>query len=95
MKLWHAEHIPGADLCADLLTKAITTPRTWEAFAATVGLAPVITGVSPEDPAPSRMKKLAFGAAVALGLLVLVMAPGLGTAVRAASVCGLADSICA
>ena len=88
MKLWHAEHIPGADLCADLLTKAITTPRTWEAFAATVGLAPVITDASPEDPAPSRMKKLALGAAVALGLLA--MAPGLGTAVRAASVCGLA-----
>ena len=41
MKLWHAEHIPGADLCADLLTKAITVPRSWESFASTVGLASV------------------------------------------------------
>ena len=43
---------------------------------------------SAEAPALSRMKKLALGAAVALGLLVV--APGLCTAVRAASVCGLA-----
>ena len=88
MKLWHAEHIPGADLCADLLTKAITVPRSWESFASTVGLVPVKPDASAEDLALSRLKKLALGAAVALGLLVV--APGLGTAVRAASVCGLA-----
>ena len=63
-------------------------PRSWETFASTVGLASVEPEASAEVPAPSRLKKLALGAAVALGLLVV--APGLGTAVRAASVCGLA-----
>ena len=72
MKLWHAEHIPGADLCADLLTKAITVPRSWETFASTVGLASVNTEPYPEDPARSRMKKLALGAAVALGLCICI-----------------------
>ena len=44
-------------------------PRSWETFASTVGLASVEPEASAEVPALSRLKKLALGAAVALGLL--------------------------
>ena len=37
-KEWRVEHTPGAQLCADLLTKPVVTTTSWEAFRVAVGL---------------------------------------------------------
>ena len=37
-KEWRVEHTPGAELCADLLTKAVVTANSCESFRLAVGL---------------------------------------------------------
>ena len=62
---WHVEHVPGAELAADLLTKPVVLPTSWESFRRTLGL---IKFSMPDET--SRLCRLAE-AVVALGGLVL------------------------
>ena len=85
--LWSVEHVPGAELCADLLTKSITQSQSWDAFRRSVGLRAAATPV-PNEVSMSRARKVACAAMASLGLLAAV--PGLGGAVKLASLLGLA-----
>ena len=85
--LWSVEHVPGTELCADLLTKSITQSLSWDAFRRSVGLRAAETSVS-NEVGTSRAKKVACAAMASLGLLAAV--PGLGGAVKLASLLGLA-----
>ena len=62
---WHVEHVPGAELAADLLTKPVVLMTSWESFRRTLGL---IKFSMPDET--SRLCRLAE-AVVALGGLVL------------------------
>ena len=62
---WHVEHVPGAELAADLLTKPVVLLNHWESFRRTLGL---IKFSMPDET--SRLCRLAE-AVVALGGLVL------------------------
>ena len=62
---WHVEHVPGAELAADLLTKPVVLLNNWESFRRTLGL---IKFSMPDET--SRLCRLAE-AVVALGGLVL------------------------
>ena len=79
--------MPGTELCADLLTKSITQSQSWEAFRRSVGLRAAETSL-PDGVGTSRAKKVACAAMASLGLLAAV--PGLGGAVKLASLLGLA-----
>ena len=62
---WHVEHVPGAELAADLLTKPVVLLNSWESFRRTLGL---IKFSMPDET--SRLCRLAE-AVVALGGLLL------------------------
>ena len=49
-KLWQVEHVPGAGLMVDLLTKAITVVKTWEGFYEAVGLRNTNEVLEPKEP---------------------------------------------
>ena len=84
--LWDVEHVPGVELCADLLTKSITQQSSWESFRRAVGLRMTVSGT--EEPAVPSVKKVAYAVMASLGLLAAV--PGVECTVRVASLVGLA-----
>ena len=84
--LWDVEHVPGVELCADLLTKSITQQSSWESFRRAVGLRTTVGGAG--EPAASSVKKIAYAVMASLGLLAVV--PGVACTARAASLVGLA-----
>ena len=84
--LWSVEHVPGTELCADLVTKSITQSQSWEAFRRTVGLRAAAAYLPDGEDTPN-VKKVACAAMASLGLLAAV--PGLGGAVKLASLLGL------
>ena len=88
LKLWHPEHVPGADLCSDLLTKAITLPRSWSAFGEAVGLKSAAMSSSVDGERSSKAMKIACGAAAALGMITALR--GLSGVTRVASMLGVA-----
>lgn len=68
-KLWDIEHVPGKDLCADLLTKSITQVPSWRNFKEVVGMRDAV--VMTPEPHVNRVvvKTLVSAAAAALGVV--------------------------
>lgn len=72
---------PGADLCADLLTKAVVTASSWEAFRIAVGLTKCSRNSSSE--------KLQRVAAAMIALSSLVAHPGVSSVAGTAGAIGM------
>ena len=84
--LWDVEHVPGVELCADLLTKSITQQSLWESFRRAVGLR--TTASEAGEPVVPSVKKIAYAVMASLGLLAVVL--GVDSTARVASLVGLA-----
>ena len=88
--LWDVEHVPGTELCADLLTKSITQSQSWLAFRNAVGLRDAASlGQSQQqgDGDGAAVKKVAYAAMASLGLLAAM--PYVGSLPRIACVTAL------
>jgi len=76
------EHTPGAQLCADLLTKPVVTTTNWDAFRVAVGLVTEGTKGEIKKVAAGSCDDCRFGQCngSAKGQLMLRMASAVGTA---------------
>ena len=89
-RLWDVEHVPGTELCADLLTKSITQSQSWQAFRNAVGLrdaASLCHSQQPGDGDGAAVKKAAYAAMASLGLIAAM--PCVGSLPRIACVTAL------
>ena len=78
-RLWDVEHVPGAELCADLLTKSITQSQSWQAFRNAVGLrdaASLCHSQQPGDGNGGAVKKAVYVAMASLRLIAAMPCVG-------------------
>jgi hypothetical protein len=81
-KKWKVEHIPGTELCADFLTKAVSASSSWETFRIAVGLIKFDNGGGSE-----KMQKVV---ATIVDLGCLMVYPGISRVTKVAGAVGIA-----
>ena len=87
-RLWDVEHVPGAELCADLLTKSITQSQSWQAFRSAVGLCDTTPPCQAQpESSDGAVKKAAYAAMASLSLIAAM--PWVGGLPRVACVTAL------
>ena len=82
-KDWEVEHIPGAELCVDLLTKPIVTLNLWGDFYKVVGLVPCEN--------LDRVKRMTDCLAGVLALSRVVTSGRIGSLARSACALGISS----
>ena len=87
-KLWSIEHVPGSELCADLLTKSIVLGRPWNDFFRVTGLQRSESGELGRSVGLTKLRMSALAAVGALGIALAV--PTLSTAAKVASTVAIA-----